>query len=464
MRSKKSFSFLSLIVFFTAFFAIIYIGLAKYYENGFSINTWINGVYCTGKSVEEINDELKGEYETRSIEVIYPDGNVEYIFPDEFDFRIDFSSYLNSIKESQDPYLWILNSKSRVKKLEISPLYYYDEEELISQINNLTFVKEHTRGLSPYVFFAMGENGYELIDNHVDQVDFEKLYDSVLKALYTEDPVILGDEYLKEYEYSDEEKEFFVEKDIIDKYLETKIVYDMGDEEIPVDSLALSGFIELGDDGLFVKDESGNLKIFDDKVKAFVNDLCDRYNTADKSRLYTTVNGEVKTIKNVYYGTIIDRRAECDYLIKAVKENIRETHTPEYIKKGFALGEDDIGNTYIEIDLTNQVLYFFEDGMVSLCCDIVSGKPGVNGTPQMICYVYKKQKAAILRGDNYASYVDYWMPIYKGIGLHDASWQREFGGERYLTHGSHGCINLKKADAKYIYDHIEVGIPVILYY
>jgi lipoprotein-anchoring transpeptidase ErfK/SrfK len=102
--------------------------------------------------------------------------------------------------------------------------------------------------------------------------------------------------------------------------------------------------------------------------------------------------------------------------------------------------------------------------MVSLCCDIVSGKPGVNGTPQMICYVYKKQKAAILRGDNYASYVDYWMPIYKGIGLHDASWQREFGGERYLTHGSHGCINLKKADAKYIYDHIEVGIPVILYY
>jgi hypothetical protein len=297
-------------VFFAAFFAIIYIGLAKYYENGFSFNTWINGVYCTGKSVEEINDELKGEYETRSIEVIYPDGNVEYIFPDEFDFRIDFSSYLNSIKESQDPYLWILNSKSRVKKLEISPLYYYDEEELISQINNLTFVKEHTRGLSPYVFFVMGENGYELIDNHVKQVDFEKLYDSVLKALYTEDPVILSDEYLKEYEYSDEEKAFFVEKDIIDKYLETKIVYDMGDEEVPVDSLALSGFIELGDDGLFVKDESGNLKIFDDKVKAFVNDLCDRYNTADKSRLYTTVNGEVKTIKNVYYGAIIDQRAE----------------------------------------------------------------------------------------------------------------------------------------------------------
>ena len=464
MRSNKSFGILSLVMFLIATAVGTYIGLAEYYRNGFSFNTWINGVYCTGKSVEEINDELKGEYETRSIEVIDPDGNVEYIFPDEFDFRIDFSSYLNLIKDSQDPYLWILNSKKRVKNLEIEPLYYYDEDALIKQIENLTFVKEHTRGYDPYVFFVMGENGYELIDNHVRQVDFDKVYESVLKALYTEDPVVLCDDYLMDYEYSEEEKAFFSEKDIVDSYLETKIVYDMGEEEIPVDSLVLSRFIELGDDGLFEKDESGNLKIYDDKVREFVTELCDKYNTADRSRLYTTINGEVKTIKNVYYGTIIDKRAECDYLIRAVKEGVSETHTPEYIKTGYALGENDIGNTYIEIDLTNQVLYFFEDGMVSLCCDIVSGKPGVNGTPQMICYVYKKQKAAILRGDNYASYVDYWMPIYKGIGLHDASWQREFGGERYLTHGSHGCINLKKSDAKYIYDHIEVGIPVILYY
>lgn len=464
MRSNKSFAILSLVTFLIASAVAVYIGLAEYYRNVFSFNTWINGVYCTGKTVEEINDELTGEYETRSIEVMDEEGNIEYIFPDEFDFRIDFSSYLNSIKDAQDPYLWILNSKNRVKKLEIAPLYYYDEDALVKQIENLSFVKEHTRGYDPYVFFVMGENGYELIDNHVRQVDFDKVYESVLKSLYSVDPVILNDEYLKDYEYSEEEKAFFKERDIVDKFLETKIVYDMGEEEIPVDSLVLSGFIELGDDGLFVKDENGNLKICEDRVREFINDLCDKYNTADRSRLYTTVNGDVKTIKNVYYGTIIDKRAECDYLINAVREGISETHKPEYIKKGYALGEDDIGKTYIEIDLTDQVLYFFEDGMVSLCCDIVSGKPGVNGTPQMICYVYKKQKGAVLRGTNYASYVDYWMPIHKGIGLHDASWQREFGGERYLTHGSHGCINLKKADAKYIFDHIDVGIPVILYY
>ena len=35
-----------------------YLGIAFYYMDGFSLGTWINGVYCTGKSVEEVNEEL----------------------------------------------------------------------------------------------------------------------------------------------------------------------------------------------------------------------------------------------------------------------------------------------------------------------------------------------------------------------------------------------------------------------
>ena len=35
-----------------------YCAIAFYYQNGLSVNTWINGIYCTGKSIEEINSEL----------------------------------------------------------------------------------------------------------------------------------------------------------------------------------------------------------------------------------------------------------------------------------------------------------------------------------------------------------------------------------------------------------------------
>ena len=39
-----------------------YLGLSVYYENGFSFQTYINGIYCTGKSVEAVNQELNDKF------------------------------------------------------------------------------------------------------------------------------------------------------------------------------------------------------------------------------------------------------------------------------------------------------------------------------------------------------------------------------------------------------------------
>ena len=58
----------------------------------------------------------------------------------------------------------------------------------------------------------------------------------------------------------------------------------------------------------------------------------------------------------------------------------------------------------------------------------------------------------------------YWMPVKGGIGLHDASWRKEFGGEIYKTNGSHGCINIPRDVMKEIYENFEVGTPVIMFY
>ena len=41
-----------------------------------------------------------------------------------------------------------------------------------------------------------------------------------------------------------------------------------------------------------------------------------------------------------------------------------------------------------------------------------------------------------------------------------------FGGERYKssTWGSHGCINMPLDKAKYVYDKIDMGTPVFMYW
>ena len=115
--------------------------------------------------------------------------------------------------------------------------------------------------------------------------------------------------------------------------------------------------------------------------------------------------------------------------------------------------------------MTKQKVYYIENNNVEYECDCVTGNvSNGNKTPEGIFGVTYKTKNAILRGADYASHVNYWMPFNRNIGLHDATWRGKFGGEIYKTRGSHGCVNLSKASAAYLYEKVEEGFPIICYY
>ena len=59
--------------------------------------------------------------------------------------------------------------------------------------------------------------------------------------------------------------------------------------------------------------------------------------------------------------------------------------------------------------------------------------------------------------------VHYWMPFDGQIGLHDASWQTfPFSASNYHTDGSHGCIQLPKSLAAWIYHWAPLGTTVTI--
>ena len=115
--------------------------------------------------------------------------------------------------------------------------------------------------------------------------------------------------------------------------------------------------------------------------------------------------------------------------------------------------------------MTNQTVYFIQDGQVVFTSDCVTGNTSLGrGTPTGIFSIMYKAKNVVLRGANYASPVTYWMPFYNGCGFHDASWRGSFGGTIYRYSGSHGCVNMPIPKAKELYGLVEAGLPVIIYY
>ena len=97
---------------------------------------------------------------------------------------------------------------------------------------------------------------------------------------------------------------------------------------------------------------------------------------------------------------------------------------------------------------------------------IVTGKPS-SPTYEGCFNIYSKSMDEILTDDEtYWSYVQYWMPFYGGIGLHDADWrsQAEFDDSTtYLWGGSHGCVNIPPYITSEIYDNVEVGTMVLVH-
>ena len=94
---KKLFLLLSIVV---LQFLIAYIGLSVYYRNAFVYGTWINNIYCTGKSIEEVNTELSGQFSYDGITIYDKEQNEYQIMAQDIDYQYDFelnAYYINSI-------------------------------------------------------------------------------------------------------------------------------------------------------------------------------------------------------------------------------------------------------------------------------------------------------------------------------------------------------------------------------
>ena len=160
----------------------------------------------------------------------------------------------------------------------------------------------------------------------------------------------------------------------------------------------------------------------------------------------------------------MNRADETQELIEQIKNGQSGERSPVYYAQAAQYGDDDIGDSYVEIDLTSQHLWVYVDGELVEDTDFVSGNVSRgNGTPVGIYPITYKERNATLKGENYASKVSYWMPFNGNVGMHDASWRSTFGNDIYLTGGSHGCVNLPVKKAEVIYDYVEKGEPVIVY-
>ena len=225
--------------------------------------------------------------------------------------------------------------------------------------------------------------------------------------------------------------------------------------------------ITLGDDLSVTFDPEPLVAAVKEKVNAM--------DTTGATRTFTRPDGKAVTVKGGDYGWITDSQATADAVREALTSGAGGTL--EIIMKQNAAqapdeGGRDFGTRYIDVDLTEQHARFYgEDGAIVWESDIVSGKPADGrDTPQGTYYIKTNDGKSVLRGykpdgtKDYETEVEFWMPFKdNSVGFHDAGWQEKFGGDWYVEHGSHGCINLPPDKAEELHGLLSVGDVVVVH-
>jgi lipoprotein-anchoring transpeptidase ErfK/SrfK len=437
---------------------LAYFGIQYYFADRYYYGTHINGIDVSFKTLAESEALLKSEVENYVLEIKGRDVSSETITAADAGLELKSENKLIELKAEQNASSWFLSLFS-AQHLNLNDVVVYDDAKLSNRIADLECLDPAnvTEPKSAYIAFEGGAFKIvpEVTGNRLDNV---KLREAIKEAINSEAGTIDLDEkglYVKPA-YTSESSEAKAALELAGKYASTSITYKRSGEDIIADAALISQWVTI--------DENFKVSIDESKVTQFVDELAGKYNTYKTPRSFKTSLGTTVTISRGDYGWRINSQAEKDVILKAVADGQKIVREPEYLQKAASHGAADYGSTYLEINLSAQHAWFYKNGVLLVHGDIVTGDVE-NGTttPTGIYRLKYKDKDATLRGEDYESDVAYWMPFNGDVGFHDASWRSKFGGDIYLTNGSHGCVNAPYSLAQAVFNNISAGHAVIVY-
>ena len=437
----------------------IYLFIGSTYKDTFFAGTVINGQDASGMTVDEVKTMISREISSYELTLLERDGKQETITREQLGLMAEFDGTLEKILEEQNPYAW-LPAQIKGSEYEIPAMVVYEEENMEKVLKSLDCmdeeqtVKPENARISQYI----PGTGYVIEpETEGNEVDYERFQEAVVQAVTELKGELSLEEagvYVEpEIRAEDETLQTLLEQ--YNRYGTITVTYTFGDKKEVLDGETISQWLYAEGDEVIISDEA---------VTDYVQTLATKYNTAYRAKSLKTSYGPTVVINRGHYGWKIDQAAEKKKLMEILKAGESVTREPEYSQKAASHGANDYGNTYVEINLTAQHLFFYKDGKLLVESDFVSGNASKGWTtPPGAFPITYKERNATLDGEGYSTPVSYWMPFNGGIGMHDASWRSSFGGTIYKTNGSHGCINLPPAVAKTIYENISQGDPVLCY-
>ncbi len=444
-------------------------GIGVYhYSSHFYNNTRINGKKVGGKTAEQAKKIFTDQdYDSHAITLIEQDGE-ETITPEQVSLVVNVGTQLSDALEEQSPWTWIFHLIGK-QNLTIALDISYDEEALSDTLDQMEAFQDGYAVAPEDAYITAGKEKF-VIEEEVygSTIDKEHLMEEINVAFTTDQTEInLVDEGLyKTPSVLSTDANIKAALETANTYASAKITYDFDYTTEIVDYDTIKDWVTFSDD-------YSEVGLDETALDTYVTQLGDTYNTMGKARDFVTTKGTTVHITEGDYGWLINHDSEVAQLQSNIKSGEEYNRKPIYSYTGETRksATNDIGDSYVEVSIEDQMIYLYIDGQIVVRSAVVTGDvtQGDDYTTHTGVYgiTYKQRQVTLsgvgFEGKEYQTPVEYWMPFNGNEGIHDASWRSSFGGSIYKGNGSHGCVNCPVNVAKTIYKYVGTGFPVVIY-
>lgn len=444
--------------------AISYTHSDDYTSDSFLDGVTVNGLDCSGLTYKEAAKELSNYWNGQKMVVI---GNLDEPLAEYTDFgcKYDIADQLSNVKKDNIVRAALNHYLHIPYTAQISMNIKKTDKHFKKTVTHSPFLSHGNATQTQDAYVDMSDPNYPIIPEvYGTKPDVNAYYEGILKGIELGEFLFRFDEknYIDIPKVKSDDPELLNYQRCCREYLTQKIKYDLGKESFTIKSKDLLKMLKSVESG----------KADPDKVAKYVKKLAEKYNTVGENVKFTSFTGKTFTVNGGTYGWSIDQDAETAQLVKDINSHKNVSREPVFAVRGNGEYSKLAGDTYVDVDITNQHLVYFENGKNRFETDVVTGCVAAgHSTPTGVFQILNKARNVTLKGGSkkkktyYASFVKYWMAFYgSGYGLHDASWRSSFGGDIYRYAGSHGCVNMPPSRTPELYNMLSVGTPVIVHY
>ena len=437
----------------------VYLGVSYYYSSHFFPKTVINGLNCAGLSVDQVKEKIQSQILSYTLTLEERGGQTEQLTGDQLQLKYVDDRKVEALMEEQNPFTWpiyIVKQNNHEMTANIS----YSEETMTQLLDALQCFRPENVTAPEDAKITDNGTAFEItpevegntlkreeteqavreaIDTGKSELNFEEA------GLYEAPSVRSDDETLNNQVTQ------------MNSLTAANLTYDFVDRQYVVNRDVIKEWL--------TQDAEGNYTIDETQAAAWVRQMAYETDTFGLAHTFKTSLGPTIELKaGGDYGWVINKDKTTAALVEAVKAGTQGAIEPVYLYSANDRSQNDIGGTYVEICISQQKMWCYKDGQLVVETPVVTGSHATGyDTPAGSVWAIDGKKSDY-DFTLYTAHVMFWLPFNDQVGIHDSSWRSEYGGDIYLTNGSHGCVNTPYNAAEKIFNTVGIGDPVIVYY